>query len=984
MTTDPLAYGRAKSIFLAVCDLAAGEQEATLDRLCADDPALRGMVDEMLVVDAADSDWMELSTRGDGTTEGERATAGFDLPGQIAGFTVETLLGEGATGWVVRASQHRPRRTVALKVLRSGFVSKRLLRRFEYEAELLAGLEHPNVARVYEVGEDARVGPYIAMEYVAGEPLTEFARGRLRSDRERVELFRDVCHGVEHAHQKGILHRDLKPANIIVNEEGSPKVLDFGLGRRVNGPDETRTELTQHGEILGTLAYMSPEQTEGRPEAIDTRADVYSLGVILYVLLADAMPYDIKGHTPWEALRVIREASPVPFRSVGREVDSDLETIVRKCLEKAPERRYESVSALAADVGRFLRHEPISARPPSALYQLRKLATRHRLGFAAAIVVMLVTIVGFIVASVLYAQAETARREEARQKGLAIAARNAAREQERKTDLARKVAVQRFAEAEGEAAVARAVSAFITDFLAQADPYNVDDARSITVEQAARAAARQVVGGLETRPEVEAGIRYALARTFLGQGDLANADVQFQECLALREKVNGPDHHRTAEVLIGAGSVARHQGKVEVAFAAYERALGILEAVSDPPDELVQLHMSLLVEMSAADLQSAELRRGERRVKDALRLASRVGQGTLTLAAWRNLALIHSKQGRFEEALGAIEKAEAVLDASGRSESVMFITVAQTKAYLQRSLTHFDDAAASLRRALAVGRKVLSERSALLGNLLVSLGVLERELGQLDDADARYRAGEEVLRRAYPNGNSALAVLANNRGRLAEERGDVTMAEKCYRRSLALHARHGTSDWVQVSSVRYNLANLLTQQKEFEEAETLFKSVLEERIRECGPRHPLVAHALFGRSVLERARGRLNRARKGMRRVVSLRREEPNPESNDNLAAALIELGGILIDAGEPAEALPHLEEAMAISRRRNQPQREPLMTLGRARLATGDDKGAESAFLAFHRRCAPARAADVARQIAALYEQAGHRDRAAAWRQRE
>lgn len=322
----------------------------------------------------------------DPASDGVAAPSG-SFPERIAGYRVLRKIAEGGMGAVYEAEQANPRRRVALKVVRPGAATFELLRRFEFEARVLALLEHPGIARIYEAGTFESIEgprPFFAMEFLRGSSLTAHARSRGLSIRARLELLARVCDAVAYAHQKGIVHRDLKPGNILVTEDGDPKILDFGLARATDadipGSESFRTEV---GEIVGTLIYMSPEQTEGRTEQIDTRTDIYSLGAIGYELLADELPYSVRGVRIDEAIRAIREDDPRPFGTERKALRGDVETILRKALEKRKERRYASASELAADIRRHLRDEPILARPPSAMYQFGKFA-RRRKGFVAA------------------------------------------------------------------------------------------------------------------------------------------------------------------------------------------------------------------------------------------------------------------------------------------------------------------------------------------------------------------------------------------------------------------------------------------------------------------------------------------------------------------------------------------------------------------------------------------------------------------------
>ncbi|NUQ50001.1 MAG: serine/threonine protein kinase, partial [Phycisphaerae bacterium] len=315
-----------------------------------------------------------------GTTRADLA------PGtRIDAYTVLSVLGRGGMGVVYRAEQDHPRRTVALKLLRRGLMTAELVNRFEFEVQVLGRLQHPGIAQVYEAGTiDVGDGPqpYFAMELIEGRPLSAFVADHRYGLRQRLELFARICDAVQHAHTKGVIHRDLKPANILVTAEGQPRILDFGVAR-VIGDEAAHTLATTVGQLVGTVPYMSPEQIAGDPRELDTRTDVYSLGVILYEMLAGRLPYDL-AHKPLpEAARIIRDEEPPRLSSVNQAIGGDIEWVVRRALEKERGRRYETASDLAADVRRFLADQPLLARPPSAWYLFAKFSRRNRAAVVA-------------------------------------------------------------------------------------------------------------------------------------------------------------------------------------------------------------------------------------------------------------------------------------------------------------------------------------------------------------------------------------------------------------------------------------------------------------------------------------------------------------------------------------------------------------------------------------------------------------------------
>lgn len=407
----PEQFQRVDEIFNAALAVDPAARPQFLAEACNGDAEIRREVEALLAFDAqpkaifrtpAIAAGMQFTTNGLGGTSNQPPT----IPERIGSYRIQRVLGEGGFGVVYLAEQENPRRTVALKVLKPRAASPSALKRFEYEAQILGRLQHPGIAQVYEAGTSLVgecVQAWFAMEYVAGRPLDAYALGRRSDLRERLELLAQVCDAVQYAHQKGVIHRDLKPANILVDEHGRPKVLDFGVARTTDPDRDLTTLQTSIGQIIGTLAYMSPEQVVGDPAEIDTRSDVYTLGVILYQLLSGVLPHDFSSCSIVEATRRIREVEPPRLGVVNRACRGEIETIVTKAMEKQRLRRYQSAADLAADIRRYLAGGVIDAKRDSALYVLRKTLRRYR-GLAAGAVLFVATLATFSVLSFLQAQ----------------------------------------------------------------------------------------------------------------------------------------------------------------------------------------------------------------------------------------------------------------------------------------------------------------------------------------------------------------------------------------------------------------------------------------------------------------------------------------------------------------------------------------------------------------------------------------------------
>ncbi len=414
----PGVSARATEIFLALSGVAPEARAAVLDERCGDDAVLRAEVASLL----ADLEAGERTAPAAGPLDHPVPTIpaaqrdAFSMGVQLGEFTLLDVLGTGGAGVVYRALQRHPARTVALKVLRDGLAAGPVRKRFEVEAEILARLHHPGIAQVFAAHPgDETTPPYIAMELVEGPPITEFATDHGLPVAARLDLLARVCDAVQHAHQRGVIHRDLKPANILIAADGQPKVLDFGVARAQGGSPVHSTIETEAGQLLGTVAFMSPEQVHASPDAIDTRTDVYALGVVLFRLVTGRLPFGDDDPSLPELARRIVEEPPPRLSAVVPGVATDLEIIVARAIARDKDRRYPSAADLAADLRRFVAGQPIAASADSAWYVLRTRARRYRraLAMAAATSVTLAALAGYATVQRARAQAlsETLARE---------------------------------------------------------------------------------------------------------------------------------------------------------------------------------------------------------------------------------------------------------------------------------------------------------------------------------------------------------------------------------------------------------------------------------------------------------------------------------------------------------------------------------------------------------------------------------------------
>jgi len=581
------------------------------------------------------------STEIQSTIPSESTEAG--QPRMIDDYRIIRKLGAGGMGVVYEAEQQRPKRLVALKVIHGGrLVDEHQVKLFEREAQALARLKHPGIAAIYESGRTADGQHFFAMELVRGETLKQYldrtGAGKPITPaqlRERLVIFRKISDAVTYAHQRGVIHRDLKPANIIVqreletsgdeHEHTTPgvKILDFGLARITETDLAVTTICTELGMIQGTLPYMSPEQVRGNHDEIDVRSDVYSLGVILYEMIADRRPYDLSKAMLHEAVRMICETSPEPLSkswSGTRRLDQDLETIVGKALEKQAPRRYQSVSALAEDISRFLTGQPISARPPSVTYQLRKIIGRHKVGFGFAGSLM-VLVVAVAVLMSLQAQRIAGERDRAN--------REAAR-------------------ANQEAQAAAQVSDFLVSLFQVSDPAQARG-RAITAREILDQGSARIRTDLAHEPVVQARLLYTMGDVYRNLGILDRSEELLEESVDIRRRTIGPEAADTlrASSLLGAvydveGKTAQAEKILTSALAAEERSLG-----PNHPNTLFTLN-------NLANLYDSEGRYdlSARMIQDVFERRRRTlgPEHPDTLGSQYNLAVARYRQTRFTEA----------------------------------------------------------------------------------------------------------------------------------------------------------------------------------------------------------------------------------------------------------------------------------------------------------------------------------------------
>ncbi len=731
----------------------------------------------------------------------------------LARYRITGRIGEGGMGIVYEAEQENPRRRVALKVLRPGAASKPMLRRFEYEAEILGRLDHPGIAKVHEAGTwDTGRGPqpWFAMELVRGVTLAGYLAERNPDRAERLELFLAICEAVQHAHQKGVVHRDLKPANILVGDDGRPKVLDFGVAR-VSG-EGAATMGTLAGQLVGTLPYMSPEQVGGDPEAVDIRSDVYALGVLLYELLSGRLPLDVSGLSITEAVLAITGNEPPPLGTLSSDLRGDLETIAAKALAKDRERRYDSAAALADDVARHLHHEPIAARPPSGIYQLKKFARRNRVlvGGVAAVIAALAI-------------------------GVATTWRQAVRA--RKAETAMGDALE---EAQTDARQARAAADFLRSVIEQADPANTDD-EDPSVRDVLEEAARRAGVELGDEAVVEAQVRTSLGRAYHGLGDLAAATENLERALELSEATFGPDDDEVLDPLSSLVDVSFAAGEYD---AMEEYAERLFALAGDRPEHRRQV--AIAEHMIAQSLYvRARYDESEERHHAAIALLEETeDEASVELAQMKSgLGLVRQSTGDLESAEELMREAVEILRERLGSRNPTTANEIDLLAGILLRRRQLDEAEELAREALSIYRDRLGEDFGGSSTSLQTIGTAAFHRGDL--ATAEEHLSEAVRLRKLANGEEhpytlqALLLLAQTQ----LQRGGLDDAEEGFRAILAAYEGSPDRDNPLVSGSLQLLATLLQTAGRNEEAEPLFRESLEMHLRLFEPDHPRVDYA---------------------------------------------------------------------------------------------------------------------------------------------
>jgi tetratricopeptide (TPR) repeat protein/predicted Ser/Thr protein kinase len=780
---------------------------------CAGDLALHAEVESLLAYETKASDFIEtpaVEVEAQSLARGPSGAPGGPLldetpgwmPERIGSYRILRQIGEGGMGVVYEAEQDQPRRTVALKVIKPGMTTREVLRRFELEAQALARLQNPAVAQIYEAGT-ADIGfgpqPYFAMELIRGRTLLEYTDENHLSTRQRLELMVRICEGVHHAHQRGLIHRDLKPGNILVEENGQPKIVDFGVARATDN-DMVTTRQTSLGQLVGTLAYMSPEQVRADPLELDTRSDVYALGVILYELLTGRLPYEL-GRLPLEAARAIWYEDPTPLSSISRLYRGDIETVVAKALEKDKSRRYASASDLGADIQRYLTDQPIAARPASTIYQMRKFARRHR-AIVGALAAVFVVLVGGIIASTR--EAARARRAE---------------------EIA--VAVNDFLQNDLLAQAAAST---------QAGPNRKPDP-GLTVRTALDRAAASIGGKFGNQPLVEAAIRYTIGNTYEDLGVFTEAQQQMKLALDLRQRELGSEHDDTLDTMGSLATIYWDEGRYPQAELLYKDQLEIRRRVKgkESRETLTAMHNLASVYQNEGKYPEAESLLNQ--VLQA-RLRTQGAEDPETLASSRNLASLYLADGNYGQAETAFKK---VLEVSRRVLGEEHPSTLRTMGFLATvywSQGKYTEAETIDKKVVDAFKRVFGEEHIDTLGMMNNLAAVYRALGRYDEAEHLWARVLEISRRVlgaeHPITLGAMGHLAgidHMQGRDVKAEPLMNTVLELRRRSLG--AQHPQTLWA-----INELALLYHDQHKDAEAEALLTQVLDGQRRSLGGEHP--------------------------------------------------------------------------------------------------------------------------------------------------
>jgi non-specific serine/threonine protein kinase/serine/threonine-protein kinase len=857
-----------------------------------------------------------------------------DLVGKIVGSVrITGVIADGGMGRVYEGVQDSPRRRVAVKVLRPDAVSPERLRRFAFEAEILGRLKHPGIAQIYTAGTHAIGGverPYFVMERVDdARPITAFVRERGLGPRESLMLFLQVCEAVGHGHSRGVIHRDIKPANLLVDGSGSPKVIDYGVARATEEDVAEASQVTGLGDLVGTVAYMSPEQFAARPDDIDVRTDVYSLGVVLHEMLSGRHPFDLRGLPVYEAARVVRESSPPALVDRCPAAGRDVSCIVAKCLEKEPGRRYGSAGELAEDIRRQLEGEPILAVPPTLLDTARRFVSRHRAVTAAAAVAACAIVAALVGISMLAIeasrQAEEARRGRAR---------------------------------------ADAVLAFLVDALRSPDPTR--DGRKVTVAETLTRAADVLRGdghaGI-TDPETRSRILSAVGAT------LRQLGMPRESARALEEAVQATGPEATPGMVASFAGSLQASGELERSAAVYADVLASARSQDDP-----LFLAQTLRGIASVENQLGRYDESRAHITEAIEVLDHRGVGSARdmASSLGQLGAIAQQQSRYGEALSLNERAFSILEQEfGLRDAETLVMLGRTAASLEKQ-GESARARQLFERGIPVAEDLLGEEHPITANLLESYGMTLISLGLEREAEEPLRRAVGAFERSLGPDHIFLATVGEKIAWSLLRRGRYAEAEVILRNGLRIKEAALGPRNIATAQVLALLGWAVAAQGKPEEARPILERCLSIRREVLGDDNVETARSLYAMAdncnargdaaaaaqhaeesiaIMERIHGAgcqqsipalhaLGRARQSLgdhEAAVAMAskalaiRERVSPEENLDTALAVKTLADQLRAAGRVADALPYYTRALRIREKLLEPDSQLIAEVRRA-----------------------------------------------------
>ncbi len=920
---------RVESIVLEALAQPPDGRETFLERACGHDEALRLDVESLLVFEEQATDFLESPaldwSAAMEATESPEASAIDDADvGRLIGpYRLDARIGAGGMGNVYRARRVDGHfdQVVAVKLIRRGLDTEDVLSRFRTERQVLASLQHPNIARLLDGGSTDDGRPYLVMEYVEGEEIHSWCDARRLTIDARIDLVRRACAAVQEAHRRLIVHRDLKPSNILVTADGEPKLLDFGVARMLmpEPGDQARPDVTDHASRRLTIAYASPELIAGEPTTTST--DVYSLGVILFELLTGARPRDVATEEPRIALEALerdgalmktclaRGSTPTVLR---RALAGDLATIVQTALRADPSRRYGSVEQFAEDLRRYQSLLPIAARPESLRYRAAMFVRRHAgaVAGATAASIGLITAVAAIVA--FSVRAESAR-----------------------------------VEAETQRAVADEVNRFLGDMLAAPEPSRLGP--DVTVRQVADAAAER----LErrewqfTHPQVETGVRAALGRTYLALGLFDEAEPHLSAVLASR-RAEAVDADGSS---LGLAAAVHQFAMLRLGQARYEESLALFEEALRLRDEIPRGQSPTRAEM-LTNLGHLLSRRGEfdaaeARLREAAVLAKRDGGSDhpLVTAVLNQLGAIRHSRGDLEGAEAILRRSLQAARAARGDRHHDVVQALSSLGLVVRDRGALDEAQLLLSEAVSMSRAVHGAQHPTLAVTLSNLAVLHQRAGRMDDAEPLLREALAIRELRLNENHPDTAATINSLAAIQRSRGAFPEAAALYARALAILRRTFTRDHPDIATVLNNLAAVQYSMNDLDGAEQSFREVVAMRRTLLPPDHPDLAIALNNLAVTLIERGATAEAVTCLREAEAIQRVKL-PAGHPLLAGTLVSLGAALVDQSLFAEAETVLAEGLAARRAATTPNNGQIgaaeILLGLAKQGQGRfDEGA-------------------------------------------